>query len=79
MWEGAIKKIRNRVTSFMDNPFLFTYKEEIFLGKKKPFHSANEDNIRAPDALRDALLKKLSTFFTSVCKKNLCNALVIKW
>ena len=64
MWEGAIKKSEIRWHHLsMDNPFLFTYKEEIFLGKKNPFHSANEDNIRAPDALRDALLKKVVNIF----------------
>ena len=32
-------------------------------GNKIPFHSANEDKIRAPDALRDALLKKVVNIF----------------
>ena len=65
MWEGAIKKVRNTVTSFKyGQPFSFSVqRRNIPKQKKTPFHSANEDNIRAPDALRDALLKKVVNIF----------------
>ena len=56
MWEGAIKKVRNTVTSFKyGQPFSFYLKRRNIPEQKNPFQSANEDNIRAPDDLRDSL------------------------
>ena len=64
MWEGAIKKVRNTVTSFKyGQPFSFYLKRRNIPEQKNPFHSANEDNIRAPDDLRDSLFKKIVNIF----------------
>jgi hypothetical protein len=53
------------VTSFKvwTTLFFLPTKKKYSRAKKYPFHSANEDNIRAPDALRDALLKKVVNIF----------------